>query len=437
MKINWFSPLPPARTGIAWYTAALLPSLCREAEVTLWTQQAEWDPQLEDLAPVRRFQPSSPPWSELNRADASIYQLGNNVRFHAGILAVSRLQPGLVVLHDLCLQHLFAPLYGRNHDRDGYVALMRRYHGPEGETVAIEHWSGVRPIDDVAELCPLTAPALERALGVVVHTREAYDRLAADNRRPTGYAPLPHPAAPPRAESMPAAAPPYQLICFGHLGPNRRLDALLEALSQFPERELFRLGIYGDVWDTERLHQRIAALGLRHLVTLHGFVSDPDIDAALSRAHLAINLRYPTMGEASLSQLQIWDHALPSLVTRSGWYATLPSDTVAFVRAEHEWTDVQTHLRAFLADPGRFAEMGRNGRRTLERHHAPADYARDVIAFAMEVQRFQPRAAAFELAARVGEEMRAWLSTTAPSNALRRVAEEIDALTAADGTAPR
>lgn len=432
MKLNWFSPLPPARTGIAWYTAALLPSLCREADITLWTQQLEWDEAIERQAPVRRYDSRRPPWAELSRADANVYQLGNSELFHAGILTVSRQQPGLVVLHDLCLQHLFAPLYGKQHDRDGYIALMRRYHGPAGEAVAAEHWSGARSIDDVAELCPLTAPALERALGVVVHTREAFDRLASDNRRPIAYAALPHPTTPLR-QRPPAAPPqpPYRLICFGHLGPNRRLDALLESLSQFREREQFRLAIYGDVWEPERLQQRIASLGLDQLVTLHGFVSDADIDAALAAAHLAVNLRYPTMGEASLSQLQIWDHALPSLVTRAGWYATLPPDAVAFVRAEHEWTDVQTHLRAFLADPAAFARMGSNGRRALETRHAPEEYAREIVAFAAETQAFQPRAAAFELAARAGGELRAWLSAGTPADALRRVAEELDALTAA------
>jgi glycosyltransferase involved in cell wall biosynthesis len=267
-----------------------------------------------------------------------------------------------------------------------------------------------------------------------VHTREAFDRLAGDNRRPVAYAALPHPAAA-RERAAPAAHPPFRLICFGHLGPNRRLDALLESLCNFPEREQFRLAIYGDIWEAGRLRQRIASLGLDQLVTLHGFVSDAEIDAALAEAHLAVNLRYPTMGEASLSQLQIWDHALPSLVTRAGWYATLPADAVAFVRAEHEWTDVQAQLRAFLADPGHFARMGGNGRRALETDHAPADYARDLVAFAAETQAFQPRAAAFELAARVGGELRAWLGAGTPADALRRVAEEIDALTA--GTAER
>ena len=39
MRLNWFSPLPPARTEIANYTVRLLPALCASCDVTLWTDQ--------------------------------------------------------------------------------------------------------------------------------------------------------------------------------------------------------------------------------------------------------------------------------------------------------------------------------------------------------------------------------------------------------------
>ena len=72
----------------------------------------------------------------------------------------------------------------------------------------------------------------------------------------------------------------------------------------------------------------------------HGFTSEKKLDEALSQAHLAINLRYPTMGEA-WSQLRIWAHASQS-GSQVGWYATLPPDTVRFVRPDtNEVADIQ------------------------------------------------------------------------------------------------
>ena len=57
MKLNWFSPLPPAKTGIARYSADLLPALCRRAEVTLWSDQPSWDENLNELAVIRHYDP--------------------------------------------------------------------------------------------------------------------------------------------------------------------------------------------------------------------------------------------------------------------------------------------------------------------------------------------------------------------------------------------
>ena len=163
-----------------------------------------------------------------------------------------------------------------------------------------------------------------------------------------------------------APGPPYRLVVFGYLGRNRRLEALLEALAAMGEREQFRLDICGELWDEGQVRTQIEQLGLNSLVNLYGFLPDGQVEQKLSTAHLAINLRYPSMGEASLSQLQFWDYGLPTLVTRTGWYTSLPEDAVAFVRPEHEVADIQAHLRAFLADPGAFRAMGERGRQSLK-----------------------------------------------------------------------
>ena len=56
------------KTGIASYTAGFLPALRDQAEVVLWTDQTEWDRQLERYAEVRRYCPEQVPWHEVNRA---------------------------------------------------------------------------------------------------------------------------------------------------------------------------------------------------------------------------------------------------------------------------------------------------------------------------------------------------------------------------------
>jgi len=437
MNLNWFSPLPPARTGIADFVSGILPELTERAQVTLWTDQTRWDRSLEKYAPVRTFRLEQMPWDELNRADLNFYNLGNNHLFHGSIWQVARLQPGAVILHDLRLHEFFDSLY-RNQwqDTDGYLAQMATHYGEDGRNAAEESLkNGSTGIHSLAERYPLTALALENSLGVLVHTREAYEELKQANRWLVAYAALPFsqklqsPRVRERQNGLRVDGPPFRLIVFGFINRNRRLDVLLQALAQFPRKDKFLLDIYGEIWDPGYIKKQIQSLGLDRQVTLRGFASESDLDVALAAADLAVNLRFPTMGEASISQLRIWAHALPTLVTSVGWYGGLPDNVVAHVRPEHEALDIQEHLNAFLADPDRFAQMGEQGRRLLREQHSVAEYVETVLDLARQAQQFRPRAVAYKLTERVGVSMSAWAESLTSDEALRNVAEEIFVLT--------
>ena len=434
MKLNWFSPLPPASTDIAHYTTRVIRALVSRAEVTLWTDQSEWDADLNNYTEVRRYHLQQMPWEELNRGDASIYHIGNNPLFHGTIWQVSRQHSGVIVLHDVRLHHLFDGLYREQWcDQDAYLAEMEFYYGEKGRRDAAECFrTNARNIDYMAEHYPLTLLALENALGVIVHTQKAFDNLKQMNSWPVAYAPLPFAAMPrlygdgrSRDSKRRAEGPPYRLIVFGYIGRNRRLDSLLEALAGLTEKGHFRVDVYGQILESERVRDQVRSLGLQKLVGLHGFVPETELDEALAGADLAVNLRYPTMGEASGSQLRIWAHALPSLVSQVGWYSTLPTSAVAFVRPDHETADIKTHLSAFLADPTRFAKLGEKGRRILEKQHAPERYARSIVDFAAIAQRFRPRAASYKLAERAGALMGLWVGSRPANEAINRVAAEI------------
>jgi glycosyltransferase involved in cell wall biosynthesis len=433
MKLNWFSPLPPARTEIAQHTARILPALSRQAEVTLWTEQREWDRGLEKYAEVRSFDPENLPWGELNHADMTFYNIGNNAEFHLQIWQVSQKYRGVVILHDTRLQHFFAWIYRYLlGDEARYLDQLERYYGPQSRHDGECWWHGERTLEYMIENYPMTPWALDGALGAFVHTRQAVDEVRKTDCRPIGYSKLPYPCTQgteyPQHRSALYRKPPYRLIIFGYIETNRRLEPFLEALAAMPERQRFGLQIFGALWDTAYVQQKIETLGLQKLVTIRGFVPEPELDSALSQAHLAINLRYPTMGEASASQLRIWSHALPTLVTKVGMYADLPASAVAFVRPDHEIDDIQHHLRAFLANPGRFAQMGKSGLETLAAEHSPDVYARSITDFARQVSGTRLHKTACELADLAGQTISPWNADATAEIGMRHVAERIHEL---------
>jgi glycosyltransferase involved in cell wall biosynthesis len=431
LKVNWFSPLPPARSGIAHFAMQVLPVLARHHEVVLWTDQEQVDPEVETVGRVVRYDPAAPPWRTINEAVVSIYHMGNHPDFHGAIRRLSVQQPGIIVLHDLCLHDLFFRIWVHSgNDRESYLAALERWYGEEGWHAGKAFCSGGISSEVMSRKFPLTREALRGALGVITHSPHAFEQLHEVPSCPV--AALDFPYAPPAQSRYDASAashhatsgPPYRLVIFGYLGRNRRLGPVLEALAGVGERDKFRLDICGELWDEGQVRAQIARLGLGSIVNLHGFLSDDQVGQKLGSSHLAINLRYPSMGEASLSQLQFWDHGLPTLVTRTGWYASLPEDTVAFVRPEQEITDIKTHLCSFLADPGVFRAMGARGRQSLV-NNDPERYVEAMMRFASEALQVSTRVPALSLAQRVGSDLSVWLHPGASRYVLERASDEI------------
>ncbi|HUK18808.1 MAG TPA: glycosyltransferase family 4 protein [Bryobacteraceae bacterium] len=427
MKINWFSPLPPARTGIAHYAMQVLPVLVRQHAVTAWTDQDQVASEVRRVARVKHYDPESPPWREINEGAVSFYHLGNDPDFHAGLWRVRAQQPGIVVLHDLSLHHFFFMLtVHQRKDYAGYLAAMEHWYGDAGRQAGEACCAGGISPDDMAQRYPLTREATREALGAITHTESG--RGDETPACPLLSLKLPYAASDTaryrRQITSRQPGPPYRLVVLGYLSRNRRLGSLLEALATLAERKQFRLDICGKVWDESHFRAEIERLELGSLVSLCGFLPERQIEHKLAAAHLAINLRFPSMGEASASQLQFWNYGLPTLVTRTGWYATLPEDSTAFVRPEHEVEDIQAQLRALLDRPEAFRAMGERGRQLLENHN-PEGYAEALTQFASAAPGLASRAAALALAGRVGGELTAWLHPATSSALIAQVSAEI------------
>src|ERR1044071_4425043 len=101
MRVAYFSPLPPARSGIADYSQALIEHLRPLLDLTVFS------------TPSQPFDPA--PFA------AALYHIGNNPS-HTSIYETALRHPGVVVLHEGNLHHLVADLTIRRGDWDGYLA---------------------------------------------------------------------------------------------------------------------------------------------------------------------------------------------------------------------------------------------------------------------------------------------------------------------------
>lgn len=433
MKIDFFTPLPPLPTEIGNHSASLLPALAARAELTVWTDQESWTP-IAGIT-VRRFTPEAPPFVEMNRADATFYNIGNNAIFHGTTYHVARRAPGIVILHDTNLQNFFAH-YGVAGAESAplYFGAMRRWHGPAAEAEARGLLTGETRIETLMRLYPLTLEAAENAVGIITHNEVESRAVGKVTRLPVYHVPLGfdlRQVPPPRPARV--GAPPWHLLVFGFIGSNRRLPVILQALAGSSVRNHFVLDIYGTLENPEVVDELIQQLGLGAQVKRHGFVRKSILEAALSRADLAINLRNPTMGEASSSQLHLWANGLPTLVSRVGWYAALPSDTVFHVDCLHEVEDVRAHLAAFAHDRAPFIVAGQRGRDRLLAVHGTDRYVDALMQIAQQAAVQHGRRTAIDLARAASLRLLDLAAQDVFSLLAPSVATPIAALTAIEG----
>jgi glycosyltransferase involved in cell wall biosynthesis len=380
--INWFSPTPPAKTEIANYTASLLPALKLHAEVELWSPTDDKFPKLSrfgnQVLDSDILQLPGTGSEEIN-----VYNIGNNWPFHALIWRLSQIVPGVVILHDWKLQHFFTrELLQETRQSLRYERVMSELYGAAGLELAHQVQKGEINQDDLGEVAPLTELAQQNCLGVVCHDPALKAHLMQNSELPILCTPLASRHT--LTDRSRIASEPFRLILFGYIGPNRRLAEILTALSKLKHSKNFRLDVMGEIWDLPLIRRRIAECGLESRVKIHGFVSDPFLEQAVAEADLAFNLRYPSMGEVSATQLFLWSRGVPSFVTDVGWYSGLPSDTVVHIRPESESEDLSNHLTAFFRDPNDYRQIGLNGQRRFPLHSEEI-YARNVVCFCQEL----------------------------------------------------
>ena len=367
LEIAYFSPLPPQRTGIADYSAELLPYLAEEAKITLFVSDASAaSPELQARFPIRemtRFPRVR--W----RYDIALYQMGNSL-FHRDMYAVLKRYPGLTVLHDYTLHHFVACITAGEDDFPAYVRELAYAMGRDGATRAhaIRRGESPTPLFD----WPLNERVVDLSIGVLVHSDYVRRQLLAAHpmariRKVNQPIPLPHRRDRGAVRSrlgLPGDA--FIVVTCGRVTPERCLDLSLKAFARFHQRRANALWlIVGEStlghrdWD-----EAVRSLGLQDAVHQVGYVEGLEtLYDYIAAGDVCVNLRHPTAGETSASVLRAMAVGRPVIVSDVGWYAELPDD--GCLKLEHDRAKVETLAQVLLRladDPERCQKMGERSR---------------------------------------------------------------------------
>ena len=366
MKVAYFSPLPPERTGISDYSALLLPELRKRL----------------DVAVVRRGDRAP------RDSDISVYHVGNNADFHGWIVDELRRRPGVVVLHEFVLHHLVAGFTLARKDVAGYLRAMEREAGIVGRLLALGVVDGcVPPLWSTRpEDFPLAGEVLELAgeHGVIVHSRHVHERVrSAGFGGPIWQVPMPVWPAP---SVQPAYVEGTPVVgSFGFLNANKRIPQLLEAFAFVRARHPdARLLLVGPEAPGLHLAERISHAGLGDAVERHGYVDEDRFWSLLAACDVCVSLRWPTMGETSAGVVRMLSLAKPIVVSDADAFSEFPDESVLKVAPdEHEVETLARTLLVLAQDADRRAAVSEAARTYAAREHDLQRVA-DLYAAALE-----------------------------------------------------
>jgi glycosyltransferase involved in cell wall biosynthesis len=361
MRVAYYSPLPPARSGIADYSALLVPALRKRLDVVI-----------------------AEPGKRAPSADVALYHLGNDPDAHGWIVDALKERPGVVVLHEYVLHHLVAGVTIGRGDGRGYLDAMERELGVAGRLLGLGVLDNLLPLlwETQPERFPLSGVYLDQATGLIVHSDYVGERA-----REAGYVGrlwrIPHPGWPHGAIEPSTDVTGDPLIgCFGFLNMNKRIPQLLEAFAllrrRHPGAKLLLVGGAGDRFDVGR---RLERLGLTEGVERLDYVPEERMWSLMAACDVLVNLRYPTMGETSGSVIRALSLGRPLVVSDIGWFAELPDDVVLKVPVDDYEVDVLEAALEFGVGHG--SELGANARAYVEREHDLGHVA-DLYAAALE-----------------------------------------------------
>ena len=436
MKLAYFSPLNPQRSGIADYSEELLPHLSAGAEVTLFVDG--FTPTSRDLlarCDAHDYRRDPAALERLGRFDAVVYHMGNDHRYHAGILAAMRRRPGVVVFHDFALQDFFLGLARERGDLRVYLEEVAACHGEEARAAAAEALArgGAPAILDRPVDFPLNCRLARAAEAVVVHSewaRARFERLAPGVPVRRVNMPVRPPAAARRAPDDRGGE--VRVANFGLITPGKGIEHALRALAALKDRFAFRYTLVGEPNPFFDVRELVRRYGMEDRVRITGHLPLAEFERHIRETDIALNVRERTVGETSASLCRIMAAGVCAVVADVGWYAELPSDCVVKLElGEHADALHVAYLERLLADAPLRARIGENARRHALAEHAVERSAADYLDFLRETVARRPRR---QFVAAVAVEMAALGLRAEDEEVMRRVAAEVAALAPTPGT---
>lgn len=338
MKLAYFSPLNPIKSGVSDYSEDLLPLLKEYLEIDIYV--SGFSPDNKNIS--EKFNIYDIKHFKSNHAkkhyDCSLYQVGNNHLAHEWIYKQALQEPGIVAMHDFAIHHMMAAMTVGRDKPKLYLDEMQYAHGDKGFQAAQSYIKGQvpPPWETSAIDFPMNRKLLESAKGVIVHSYFTRNLLKEITPHvPVKVIPLYGPIVEnPQFEYQEARTEleikkdTNMIATFGFVTPSKRLGKILTVLVRLhSDKYEFKFYIVGEA--PGEIEAKIKQSGLPDdMVVLTGHVKLEQFVRYMKASDICVNLRYPVHGESSGSLHRLFGMGKPVLVSNVGSFREYPDDAV-------------------------------------------------------------------------------------------------------------
>lgn len=388
-SLAFLSPLPPAHSGIADFSAELLVHLSRYYQIDVVYRRGR--PPLDARMPVSlrcvtqdSFQKN---WRNYDRI---LYQIGNSDH-HEHMLELLEETGGVAVLHDFFLSHL---MEYREATSPPHNALWTELYRSHGYPALVERTSAAQ-LDEIVWKLPCSRSVFDWANGVVVHSQHASslakkwygDALAAKVKMVPLLRSRSSAVGKDVARERLLLKRETILVCsFGMLGPSKLTHRLIEAWIEggFNKQPNYRLVLVGENSEGEfgnKISRAISENGLNN-VDITGWVEEEKYQLYLEAATMAVQLRTMSRGETSAAVLDCLKFGVPAIVNANGSMAELPPSCTLILSDEFSNAELTTAIRHLADDGPKREKMSQRATELVKSQHSPSSCSvkyRDVI----------------------------------------------------------
>ena len=349
MTAGFFSPLPPAQTGVADYAEALLGALRKHGDVKI----------------------------DAETSDVALYHIGNN-QLHGEIYRRALAVPGVVVLHDAVLQHFFLGSL----TQEQYVDEFIFNYGEWMRSFAEDLWKHrARSASDPRYFAwPMLKRIATTARAVIVHNPAAaaiVKKHAPDAR----VVEIPHLFVPPempaeidtlRFRDQLGLAPRTLLLgVFGHQRESKRLPVVLRAIKRAWDCGADARLLIAGRFESSDLERSLAGQLSDPRILRVDYLPEKDFWRYAAAVDLCINLRYPTAAETSGIAIRFMGIGKPVVFSSGGEIARIPENACLRVETGPAEEELLASYIFWLARDREAAhEIGRRAVRHISEHHA-------------------------------------------------------------------